>query len=67
MKLQYRGATYDYNPPEVVYSSSNTVGKYRGLDLRFRNLRKVPVFQPTLDLIYRGVHTKASTSAPAAS
>jgi Domain of unknown function (DUF4278) len=55
MKLTYRGVSYDYNPPAVEFSSSNTVGKYRGLDVRFRNPVKIPVLQPTLDLVYRGV------------
>jgi hypothetical protein len=55
MKLTYRGVSYDYNPPQVEFSNSNTVGKYRGLDVRFRNPVKVPVQQPTLDLVYRGV------------
>lgn len=55
MKLTYRGVSYDYNPPTVEFSSSNTVGKYRGLDVRFRNPIKIPVLQPTLDLVYRGV------------
>jgi hypothetical protein len=55
MKLTYRGISYDYNPPQVETSNSDTVGKYRGLDVRFRNPVKTPVLQPTLDLIYRGV------------
>ncbi|NJN86898.1 MAG: DUF4278 domain-containing protein [Leptolyngbyaceae cyanobacterium SL_7_1] len=55
MKLTYRGVSYDYTPPTVEFSDSNTVGKYRGLDIRFRNPVKDPVQQPTLDLVYRGV------------
>jgi hypothetical protein len=55
MKLTYRGTSYDYNPPTVEFSNSDTVGKYRGLDVRFRNPVKTPVLQPTLDLMYRGV------------
>lgn len=54
MKLTYRGVSYEYTPPTVEFSNSNTVGKYRGLDVRFRNPVKVPVQQPTLDLVYRG-------------
>jgi hypothetical protein len=62
MKLTYRGVSYDYNPPQVQFSNSEMVGKYRGLDIRFRNPVKVPIQQPTLDLIYRGV---AYTTNPA--
>lgn len=53
MKLTYRGTTYDYNPPVVELSNSPSVGKYRGLDIRFRSLKKAPVLQTTLDLKYR--------------
>lgn len=67
MKLTYRGVTYDYNPPQVEYGDRAEVGKYRGLDIRFRNIKKAPVLQPTLDLIYRGVvHTTNPTPAPEA-
>lgn len=55
MKLTYRGTSYDYNPPTVKFSSSNTVGKYRGLDVRFRNPQKALVLPSTLPLKYRGV------------
>lgn len=55
MKLTYRGVNYDYNPPEVDMASSNEVGQYRGLEWRFRNPQKVPVLQPNLNLVYRGV------------
>lgn len=54
MKLTYRGASYNYNPPAVETSNSETVGKYRGLDVRFRNPVKKPVLQTNLDLMYRG-------------
>lgn len=62
MKLTYRGVSYDYNPPTVEFSYSNTVGKYRGLDVRFRNPKKAPVMQPTLDLLYRGVAYQTNPS-----
>lgn len=60
MKLTYRGVSYDYNPPKVEYGDRAEVGKYRGVDIRFRNLKKPPVLQPTLDLIYRGVAYKTN-------
>lgn len=55
MKLTYRGVSYDYNPPKVEYGDRTQVGKYRGVDIRFRNPQKPLVLQPTLDLMYRGV------------
>jgi hypothetical protein len=67
MKLQYRGATYEYNPTEVTYSDCSAVGKYRGMNFRLCNVRKLPVLQPALDLIYRGAHTRSNNSAIAAS
>lgn len=63
MKLTYRGVSYDYNPPQVEYGDPTQVGKYRGVDIRFRNPKKPLVLQPTLDLIYRGAHY---TSQPVA-
>lgn len=66
MKLTYRGVSYDYNPPTVEYGDRTQVGKYRGVDVRFRNIKKAPVLQPTLDLIYRGVaYTANPTESPA--
>ncbi|MDY6936339.1 MAG: DUF4278 domain-containing protein [Cyanobacteriota bacterium] len=75
MKLTYRGVTYDYNPPAVAAQNAQSVekaGKYRGIDVRFRNRKKPLVLQPTLDLKYRGVsyHPDRSvkpTAAPALS
>ena len=55
MKINYRGVSYEYNPPTVEYGDPTQTGKYRGVDIRFRNPKKVPVQQPTLDLVYRGV------------
>ncbi|GAB4377044.1 MAG: DUF4278 domain-containing protein [Elainellaceae cyanobacterium] len=60
MKLTYRGVSYEYNPPAVEYGDLSQSGKYRGLDIRFRNPKKVPVLQPTLDLLYRGVEYTAN-------
>jgi hypothetical protein len=55
MKLSYRGVQYDYNPPVVETTEAGVGGKYRGLDWRFRNMKKPPVLQPRVDLTYRGV------------
>ncbi len=64
MKLTYRGTSYDYSPPAVEGNVSDSDGKYRGLDIRFRNVKKSPVQQPTLDLLYRGVAHSANQVAP---
>lgn len=54
MKINYRGLSYEYNPPKVEYGDLTQSGKYRGVDIRFRNPQKAPVMQATLDLVYRG-------------
>ncbi|MGB7412788.1 MAG: DUF4278 domain-containing protein [Thermosynechococcaceae cyanobacterium] len=64
MKLTYRGITYDYNPPRVVYGPTYAKGKYRGLPVTFQTL-EVPVMKPSYNLKYRGIayctgiHTQA--------
>jgi len=66
MKINYRGVSYEYNPPQVEYGDLTQSGKYRGVDVRFRNPKKTPVLQPTLDLIYRGVaYTANEVEVPA--
>lgn len=63
MKLTYRGVQYDYNPPAVVLNHTAEVGKYRGVDIRFRTVKNCPVQQPTLDLVYRGVAYRTGAAA----
>jgi hypothetical protein len=65
MKLKYRGVDYDYTPPQVDMKLTNEVGQYRGLEWRFRNPKKIPVLQPTLDLVYRGVAYQTGQTDPA--
>ena len=55
MKMSYRGVSYDYEPLVVETTVGEAGGKYRGRDWRFRNLKKPPVLQPTVNLTYRGV------------
>ncbi|MEM9903911.1 MAG: DUF4278 domain-containing protein [Cyanobacteria bacterium P01_D01_bin.44] len=55
MKLTYRGVQYDYNPPAIETQSIETTGKYRGVDIRFRQVSKAPIHPLKVDLIYRGV------------
>ena len=65
MQLTYRGVRYDYNPPRVDLSDTQEGGKYRGVDIRFRTVKKNSVQQPTLDLVYRGAAYRTGESAPA--
>ena len=55
MKLNYRGVSYEYNPPVIETSKEKVGGKYRGLDWRFRNFKQNVVLQPPANLTYRGV------------
>ena len=55
MKLNYRGVSYEYNPPAVAVEEDRIAGKFRGLDWRFHNLKKPLVLQPSANLTYRGV------------
>ena len=66
MQLKYRGTSYEYNPPTIAMEPAGVTGKYRGLEWRFRNPTKVPVLQPNLDLVYRGVpyHTGQAAATP---
>jgi hypothetical protein len=65
MQLIYRGVKYDYNPPAVEMNTTDEVGKFRGVDIRFRTVKRNPVQQPTLDLVYRGVPYTAGANDPA--
>ncbi|MBD2231520.1 DUF4278 domain-containing protein [Phormidium tenue] len=61
MKLTYRGVSYDYTPPVVESNLTDEAGKFRGVDIRFRTVKKAAVQQPTLDLVYRGVAYQSGT------
>ncbi|MEA5452887.1 DUF4278 domain-containing protein [Leptolyngbya sp. CCNP1308] len=65
MKLTYRGVSYDYTPPVVESNLTDEAGKFRGVDIRFRTVKKAAVQQPTLDLVYRGVAYQTGTPAVA--
>lgn len=65
MQLTYRGVKYDYTPPVVETKTTDEVGKFRGVDIRFRTVTRAPVQQPTLDLVYRGVPYTTGAAAPA--
>lgn len=66
MKLTYRGVSYEYTPPTTSMKTVDEVGKFRGVDIRFRTVTKAPVQQPTLDLMYRGVAYHTGTTATVA-
>lgn len=63
MKLTYRGNEYNYDAPTVEYGDAIASGKYRGLDIRFRNPKKTPVYSTTLDLHYRGASVNSTKVA----
>ncbi|HBQ99857.1 MULTISPECIES: DUF4278 domain-containing protein [unclassified Roseofilum] len=68
MELCYRGLTYNYNPPTIEMGEEKVGGTYRGLEWRFRNIKKAPVMQTNLDLKYRGLryHVGSEVKAPQA-
>lgn len=66
MKLTYRGISYNYNPPTTSLKAVDEVGKFRGVDIRFRTVAKAPVQQPTVDLVYRGLAYSTGVTAEVA-
>ena len=62
MHLTYRGGKYDYTPANVDMQESEETGKFRGVDIRFRSVKKAPVQQPNLDLVYRGVAYRSAAN-----
>ena len=62
MQLTYRGVQYDYTPVKVDIQESEEIGKFRGVDIRFRSVKKTPVQQPSLDLVYRGVAYRSAAN-----
>jgi hypothetical protein len=62
MRLSYRGQHYDYEPVPVDMAETNTTGHYRGHQFNFSYPRHIPVPQPILDLKYRGVAYRTSSS-----
>ena len=55
MKLTYRGADYDYNPPTLEVTTSDVAMKYRGQTAHYSYVQHVPLPQPVERLTYRGV------------
>jgi hypothetical protein len=55
MKLNYRGVTYDYNPPEIAVRSTGMRGNYRGVKHPFQQATTATSQALDANLIYRGV------------
>jgi hypothetical protein len=55
MKLAYRGVEYDYNPPMLEVTESETLCQYRGHAAPYTYVRHVPIPQMAERLTYRGV------------
>ncbi|MBL1176133.1 arginine synthesis PII-interacting regulator PirA [Pantanalinema sp. GBBB05] len=55
MKLSYRGATYDYNPPSLEVTESEVLSQHRYASRNCHTLRENTIPNPDLPLTYRGV------------
>jgi hypothetical protein len=55
MKLTYRGVQYNRTRSVIEVEDTFEKGKYRGIEILFRIVKKNPVQQPALDLICRVV------------
>lgn len=60
MKLCYRGVEYDYTPPVLEVSESESLGRYRGRSLRFAYVKHVPFPQPEAELGFRGANYRTN-------
>ncbi|MEM6450080.1 MAG: DUF4278 domain-containing protein [Cyanobacteria bacterium P01_D01_bin.105] len=60
MKLTYRGAEYDYNPPMLEVTESEIVCQYRTQPTHYTYVRHVPIPQAAERLAYRGVSYQTS-------
>ncbi len=62
MRLVYRGASYEYAPPQVEIEDTGLTGNYRGHELHFHQVKRQKVRQASVELHYRGaIYT---TTAP---
>ncbi|NJN88639.1 MAG: DUF4278 domain-containing protein [Leptolyngbyaceae cyanobacterium SL_7_1] len=55
MKLRYRGIEYNYQPTTAEPVETSLVGHYRGQRFHFAYPRHIPIPQPLLNLMYRGI------------
>jgi len=60
MKLTYRGADYDYNPPMLEVTESEVACRYRAQPARYTYVRHVPIPQMAEKLTYRGATYRTS-------
>lgn len=59
MKLCYRGAFYEYNPPNIDIEKGVIASKYRSVIWRSQHLQTIVIPQSIITLKYRGiVHLK---------
>jgi len=65
MRLCYRGINYEYVPPAVRVTEGEIGGEYRGASWRFHIVEEIPLPQPMLHLIYRGVSYTTGDTPPA--
>jgi hypothetical protein len=65
MLLTYRGVSYEYTPPQVVYGPIYGAGKYRGVPVNFQTATAPAVEPPSADLTYRGVQYTRGEAQPA--
>jgi hypothetical protein len=54
MKLSYRGANYEMTVSSIETTESETIGKYRGVAVRFSAPVGTPTPQSAMRLNYRG-------------
>lgn len=55
MKLSYRGATYDYNPPSLEVTEDEVLSQHRYASRNCHTLRENTIPSPDVPLTYRGV------------
>jgi predicted DNA binding CopG/RHH family protein len=62
MRMSYRGIPYNHEPLPVDTVESQVGGRYRGHGFNFSYPRHIPVPQPILDLKYRGVTYRTTST-----
>lgn len=64
MKLSYRGATYDYNPPSLEVPEAEILSQRQYASRNCHTLREHTIPNPNLPLTYRGVtYTRGQIAA----
>jgi hypothetical protein len=64
MKLSYRGATYDYNPPSLEVTEREVLSQHRYTSRNCYTLRENTIPNPDVPLTYRGTtYTRGELAA----